>query len=277
MIKINGYEFKKFPNGESNLVRNSDSFNWDYEEKVYLKYEGDEDLFRLLLIKKHLDNCSDFKKVLYISYMPYSRMDRSEGDNCFSLKYVCEFINNLKFDRVYVLEAHSNVTLALLNNVEHVLGTERLLPDTMAKLNFGQDGDYVVFPDYGALNRLKNVNFDDDKLLVANKKRDFETGKIKSLEIIGNPSNKPKRALIIDDLTSYGGTFVQCSKELYKLGFEEVYLQVVHAENVFKDGELFDFVDGIFTTTSIYNPSPSVNFQDGKVYFKKWEEVINEF
>ena len=36
------------------------------------------------------------------------------------IKYFCDIINSLNFKRVWVLDAHSNVSLALLNNVQQM-------------------------------------------------------------------------------------------------------------------------------------------------------------
>lgn len=49
-------------------------------------------------------------------------MDRVKNpDEVFTLKYFCEFINDLKFDVVYVNDPHSDVSMALLNNVKGLL------------------------------------------------------------------------------------------------------------------------------------------------------------
>lgn len=45
-------------------------------------------------------------------------MDRVKNkDEVFTLKYFCEFINSLEFDEVTVVDPHSSVSRALLNNL----------------------------------------------------------------------------------------------------------------------------------------------------------------
>jgi ribose-phosphate pyrophosphokinase len=66
-----------------------------------------------------------------------------------------------------------------------------------------------------------------------------------------------RTAIIVDDLSSYGGTFIKTADRLREEGFVEVILLVAHAENViFKRNDrtgqlLFEHVEKIFTTDSI--------------------------
>ena len=61
-----------------------------------------------------------------------------------------------------------------------------------------------------------------------------------------------KKVAIRDDICSYGGTFVTAAKELRKRGVEEIVLFVSHCENNILKGEVFDYVDRVFTTDSIF-------------------------
>ena len=143
-------------------------------------------------------------------YVPNARYDRTKNSNeIFTLKYFCEFINSLKFDRVYIEDPHSNVTLALLNNT---INTKYI-----ASLQYEIDvPDVVIFPDEGALKRYSNEihsYFESDiKIAYGMKNRDWETGKIKGLELYGDKIEENDYVLIIDDICSYGGTFYFLSK-----------------------------------------------------------------
>ena len=64
-------------------------------------------------------------------------------------------------------------------------------------------------------------------------------------------NKEPFNVIIIDDLSSYGGTFVQASKKLKEIGANKVYLVVAHAEESVYKGELFDHIDKLYTTNSI--------------------------
>lgn len=248
-----------FPNKELNLLEinkaivNGVSKNLNV---ITMKYHDDRDLMALYFIKKHLDKVEPNSKVeLVISYMPYSRMDRAEtAKTPFMLEYVTEFINDLQFDEVSVYEPHSNVTVELLNNVTDLYPNKYLFEEVKQVEKFNDTIDFLVFPDKGARQRYNGL-IDSDNVIVGEKKRDFTSGKITSLELnLAKGSmeiNNDLTAVIVDDLSSYGGTFIGVSKELKKLGFNRVVLLVFHAENSIFKGELFDHVDHVYTTDSI--------------------------
>lgn len=276
MIKINGIEvvFNRFPNGESRMeveglmITNHEGI----ANLVSFKYEDDSDLIKLQFVKKYLDNyVSRARSVLKILYMPYSRMDRTENDSPFTLKYVSDFINSLGFDKVKILEPHSDVTPALINNSKAIYINYKLLNKVKGMVGFDDETDYIVFPDNGASKRYSKM--EEENVLIGHKNRDFKTGEITSLDIIGKNTGGDT-AIIVDDLSSYGGTFLKTAIELRKLGVEKVYLLVAHAENSIFKGELFEHVDKVFTTDSILtdqNNWENKKFESKLHIFKYWE------
>lgn len=250
MIKVNGndVQFEQFPNGETKLVHESIkvySFN-----RILFKYVDDSDLIKLLFVKNYLDRISKRLEVeLTIAYMPYSRMDRSENGSPFTLKFVANFINSLKFTRVIVIEPHSDVTAALLDNVEAHFINFNLIEQVKKLVSFDDKRDSIMFPDVGAAKRYSKMNAQN--ILIGNKKRDFETGRIDSLELTGDLDAVGNKVIIVDDLSSYGGTFVKSAEALKKEGFEHIFLLVAHAENSIFKGKLFDHMEMVFTTDSM--------------------------
>lgn len=252
MIKLNGktVKFDTFPNGETKLIEQSIYVKGTYSRKtIIFKYVNDSDLLKLMFLKRYIDSISMGYLELIVYYMPYSRQDRTENNSPFTLKYATNFINNLNFDKVVVIEPHSDVTPALLNNVEAKYINFDLLPRVMGSVDFDEGNDYIVFPDSGASKRYSKMG--DFNTLVGHKKRDFDTGKITNLDIIGVNNHIGQKALIVDDLSSYGSTFVRTAKELKKMGIKEIYLLVAHAENSIFKGELFENINKVFTTDSI--------------------------
>jgi len=281
MIKVNGkeIEFTKFPNGETNM--NHMSFpiiSFSYETVIDFKYEEDGDLIKLMFVKRYLDTVySNHKNVdLRIWQMMYQRMDRSENSSPFTLKYVSEFINSLGFNRVEIVEPHSNVTPALINNSHSNYINFDLIYKVIEEIYFDREKDYIMFPDNGAANRYKNMKFKN--VLIGHKDRDFVTGEIKKLDLVGDIFNaEGRKVLIVDDLSSYGGTFIHSSKALRAVGFEEVNLLVAHAENSIFKGELFVHIDKVFTTDSMLteqNNWENVIFKERmKIY--SLEDILN--
>lgn len=274
MIKLNGKEviFEKFPNNETRLLH--EDLHIEQPNNVHFKYEDDSDLIKLMLLKNYLDEFQS-ENNLFIYYMPYSRMDRSENNSPFTLKYVSKFINSLSFNKVIVVEPHSNVTPALLNGVESWFVNEDLVEEVIKLEGFDMDLHYIMYPDAGASARYKNFKY--PHVIIGNKKRDFKTGKIQDLQLIGDYKASLNKVLIVDDLSSYGGTFVQASKELRKQGFKEIYLLVAHAENSVFDGELFNHIDKLYTTDSIISKQHYWNNKkfEKQLHIFKLEDLIN--
>lgn len=247
-------EITTFPNGES-LIKSEKFWKKSGETSyIRLKFETNEDLMNLMFIKKHLDE-KGVKTKLSILYMPYSRMDRTEGHTVFTLKYICNFINCLNFNEVEVYEPHSDVTLALLDRAKGINMTAIITKEAMKFLDFNEENeDYLFYPDAGAEKRYsKQISYKN--VLIGMKERDFKTGNINKLEVVGNVPNKPFRVLIVDDLCSKGGTFIMSAKRLKELGASEVSLAVTHCENSIYNGDVLttDLIQRVFTTTSILN------------------------
>lgn len=248
MIKIEGIEIeqKRFPDGTLHAEFPRISFASPY---VYIDwlYENDAELFTLICARNHYAG----KKVrLYMPYVPHARMDRVKNDkDVFTLKYFCQTINSLNFDSVTIHDPHSNVAPALLNNVT-VLTPERDVKDVIQRL---KKEDLVMFyPDDGAMKRYEGML--DLPYAYGIKKRNWETGRIESLEVANGNLIEGKPVLIVDDICSYGGTFARASKVLKRLGASEIYLYVTHCENNILKGDIFkeNIIDKVFTTKSIF-------------------------
>jgi ribose-phosphate pyrophosphokinase len=289
MILLNGkeVEFGKFPNGETNFKTKLSIMEASNEGNVIaFKYEDDSDLIKLMFLKKHLDTLVIVPCDLVIYYMPYSRMDRSEGGSVFTLKYVSQFINEMMFNNVYIVEPHSDVTTALIDNSISLMVTKDLLDSTLNDVQFDLAEDYVVYPDAGAQKRY--AKYFGGNVIVAHKERDFETGHIKKLDLLGVPESvgnivptrKGHKAIIVDDLCSKGGTFMLTANALKEQGFDEIYLVVAHCEeNIFNGDVLKENspIDKVFTTNSIITKDSFVfdkaQYKD-KVEIAEVEELI---
>ena len=236
-------------------------------------YEGDSELFTLICVKRHIDrHFSNQSVVLDMPYIPHARMDRvKNSDDVFTLKYFCEVINSLHFTTVWVRDAHSNVSLALLENV-HDIGVRGYISvaSAMAK------ADALFFPDEGAMKRYSEQS--PMPYAFGMKKRDWATGQILGLDIINAEAVKDKNVLIVDDICSRGGTFYHSAKALKAAGAKSVSLYVTHLEETVTIGDLPDsgLIDHIYTTESIF-PEKLVKRQDaeGKLIWGDWISILH--
>ncbi len=251
MILINGEKFEpvRFPNGE---------IGFEIEDKgidISWSYEGDHEL---VYIKMLADRCSP--SVLDIRYMPYSRMDRVKGDWALTLKSVSNLINDCGFYWVRVAEPHSDVCMALLDNAEAYYPTKIHFDTVMLETGFVKGSDYLIFPDAGAEKRYASW-YDGHRYMVGYKNRNFETGKINSFKLIDQTGRSPmlaeRKAIIIDDLCSYGGTFEATAEAVADgYGILDVTLLVAHLETSVHKGKMIDnpIIKNIYATNSIYHP-----------------------
>ena len=249
MIIINSFPvvIERFPDGTPHLNVSVDSD----AVKIEWFYEKDEEMI-LFYIARHLrEQYAVSDMTLYMPYIPNARMDRvKEKQNVFTLKYFCEFINSMCFDKVIVRDAHSFVSLALINNVVSEPVDENIM--YLIKNLLDADRDIVFYPDEGSFKRYSDVICFPSAFGI--KKRDWNTGKILGLDVHGDLPTQPFDALIVDDISSYGGTFLHSAGKLKEYGADRIYMYVTHCENSVLSGELINsgLFEKIYTTKSIF-------------------------
>ena len=279
MIKVNGVEIKqgRFPDGTLLMKFNPRKKEFLPDNQSYISvewlYENDAELFALICVKRHLDRVRPYATdvILYMPYIPHARMDRVKmNEDVFTLKYFCEVINSLHFKTVVVRDAHSNVALALLENVY-----EANFAPYVYKAIHKSEAEALFFPDEGAMKRYSS-NF-QMPYAFGMKKRDWVTGQILGLDIINAETVKDKNVLIVDDICSKGGTFYHAAKALKAAGAKSVSLYVTHCEETITLGELAasdGLVDHVYTTKSILPERLFWNSADP--YWKEWITVLED-
>ncbi len=221
--------------------------------KIVWIYDNMAELFTLqcLTDKIRTTQYKDLPIILDLPYVPNARMDRVKNpQDVFTLKTFANIINAMKFDKVYVYNIHSTVSMALLDNVEHV-DCEKEIYDIMDICR----PDTLYYPDEGAMKRYSEMKVSKEcPFVFGMKKRDWATGNILGLEVIGDIGLvKDKKILIVDDICSKGGTFKFSTNELKRLGAKEVYLFITHCENVIEIEALKAAgITKVFTTNTIF-------------------------
>ena len=216
---------------------------------VVWHYENDAELFTIGSIREYYMSrpCR-----LYIPYLPHARMDRVKNvEDVFTLKAFARYINALNFSTVYVWDAHSNVGPALIDRCVDV-SAQNYIEEAIKKLSYAKGNLCLFFPDEGAQKRYGTM-FPDYPQAFGIKKRNWETGKIEGYMIVGEEVVKNKEVLIIDDICSYGNTFIKAAEALDKAGASGVNLYITHCEDAISKGDVFKcaIIDNIFTTNSL--------------------------
>ena len=264
MIKIDGKEIVlgKFPDGTPLLKPDIDFSKYvDYKRATLTwHFESNDEMVAVMFLTRHLQRNGILFIDLVMPYIPNARQDRIKSSNdVFTLKYFAEFINELAFDSVTVLDPHSSVSEALFDDII-IENPKEYINKAMASIEeFALTSEncrkhlMVFYPDEGAMKRYSNLIKKEYAFGI--KKRDWETGKIEGLDISGNIDKiNGSTILIVDDICSKGGTFYHSAKKLKELGAKEVYLYVTHCENTILEGELLTsgLIEKVYTTDSIF-------------------------
>lgn len=304
MIYLNGkeVEFINLPNKERRLDLTKDMVTTDIHEDVddvYWKYEDDKSIFELLLLDSAIKSYGA-KYNLYIGYMPYSRMDRTENEGtAFSLDVMTTILtkNLSAVNYLFVLDPHSEVTLKQLNEkskheykqYEYEFASEfeylededdndndnndkevqfySLAKDVFDYTNVDLTSAWIVFPDKGAAKRYNTADYPN--VIICDKVRDFATGKVQTITAhIEKQTFTPEKdapIIIIDDLCSYGGTFVGVIKAIESdLGIksENNWLIVSHAEEAMMLADIPKTFQNVFSTDSIATPNEAISMSN---------------
>lgn len=278
MITIDNVPVKitKFPDGTSKFEHTCLTYARK-EGSVCIKwlYDNDAELFELQCLVDWLREHGVNNISLFMPYVPNARMDRVQNPyEMFTLKTFAKIINDMHFTIVTTIDIHSNVGAALIDNIENIIPVENIseildMPE-MREHKYN-DELLLYFPDEGAMKRYAYIaKCFNLPYVFGMKNRDWATGEIKGLSVLGETDKiKDSHVLIIDDICSKGGTFYHSARELRKLGAKTVRLYVSHLENTVHSGELLNsivdsdpnnmLITDIFTTNSIYREGPDYN------------------
>lgn len=279
MIYLNGKKvnFIDFPNKERRLDLPKEMVN-THVNNVYWKYENDTSIFELLMIDSAIQSY-DERYNLFIGYMPYSRMDRIEKKGtAFSLDIMTTLLTqNLQaVNYLFILDPHSDVTLKQFKQKTtyldfasefYYLNNDSIYSFAKNVINYTElniENAWFVFPDKGAAKRYNAEDYPN--VIVCEKVRDFATGQIQDIKAhIEKQTTTPDEhapIIIIDDLCSYGGTFVGAIKAIEKdlsITSKDNWLIVTHAEEAMTQGKIPKTFQKVFSTDSIATPPKAMS------------------
>lgn len=224
---------------------------------VIARIQDSDTLIELLLVtevvKRYQTRNSQLK--LFIPYFPYARQDRVMNSfEAFSLKVIAKLINDLEYDQVFIVDPHSDVTPALINNVQ-VIDQLEVFTSRFSRLqSFCKEHKPVIIaPDAGAVKKASKIAVQYGlELIVASKLRDTKTGEIlrSTLNLHHEKQLLNKSVLIVDDICDGGRTFVELAKTIKPYLPAEILLYVTHG--IFSKGlDVFSgLISKVYTTDS---------------------------
>jgi ribose-phosphate pyrophosphokinase len=244
-------QFKSFTfsGGEPHIIINP---NFDMSRSITVSHRLNSfnDLGLLCLAVDALHRLEAKLETLIIPYFPSARQDRVmvKGEPL-SVKVYADIINALNFKKVIVFDAHSEVTLAVLNNCE-LITNHKFVEKVVQEIG---NNVILISPDGGALKKIYKVSefLGGIEVIECSKSRDVKTGKLTGFKVYADDL-QGKDCLIVDDICDGGGTFIGLAEELRNKNAGKLYLAISHGifSNGFDDLNCFE---RIFTTDSFKN------------------------
>ena len=184
----------------------------------------------------------------FIPYFPAARQDRlMVAGEPLTVKVYANLLNALKLDKVWVFDAHSEVTPAVVDRCE-VIPNHWFIADVLKQI---QSVKKLVSPDGGALKKIYKVShfLGGMDVVECSKNRDTKTGKLSGFKVFSDDLHG-EDCLIVDDICDGGATFIGLAEALKAKGAGKLYLAVSHG--IFSKGteNLLPIFDKIFTTNS---------------------------
>ena len=254
------YKISKYPDGQQSI--SLDLPDTDFHEKITVSITSRLNSFRdlevIIAANQALREFSYVENVkLNVPYFLGARSDRKfeAGTSNYLKTVICPIINSQNFSRVTVLDPHSDVLEACLNNY-HKHDNHRLVKDALSKIDNrdgAQDRICLVSPDAGAYKKIFDVakKFNIENIITATKVRDIRSGNIIRTEIPTLNQHDDLKYVIIDDICDGGRTFIELAKAIKgSRPIAKVYLVVTHG--IFSAGfeQLNKYFEGIYTTNS---------------------------
>jgi ribose-phosphate pyrophosphokinase len=168
---------------------------------------------------------------------------------------IAPIINSQNFDSVTVLDPHSDVLEACINNFNKInnFNLVKFALTDIDNKNGAQNRICLVSPDAGAYKKIFDVatHFNIDNIITATKVRDIKTGKIIHTEVPDIDKTKDFKYVIVDDICDGGRTFIEIAKAIKEKDENaKIYLIVTHGIFSKSFYELSKLFEKVYSTNS---------------------------
>ena len=185
-----------------------------------------ENLMELLIMIDALKRASAGRITAVIPYYGYARQDRKHiGRVPITAKLVANLIEAAGADRVLTLDLHAGQIQGFFDIPVDNLTIDPIFISYFREEGLADEDTVIVSPDLGAVKRARAIAEGLGLPLAIIEKRRATSDRVQSLNLIGEVR---RRAIIIDDIISTGGTVLEASKLLERAGVEEVHAAFTH-------------------------------------------------
>ena len=256
------FKISRFPDGQQTIDIDPRDRDDNNSVRIDARLNNFKDLELIICANQALRGVG-FKDIhLFTPYFLGARSDRKfqDGGINYLKQVICPIINSQEFSSVLVMDPHSDVLEACLDNFKKV-DNHILVKYALSQIdnkNGAQDRICLVSPDAGAYKKIFDIaaKFQIENIITATKVRDLKTGNIIRTEIPLLEQHKDLKYVIVDDICDGGRTFLELAKVIKtQHPSAEVYLVVTHG--IFTNGllGLSKWIDRIFTTNSFGDAS----------------------
>jgi ribose-phosphate pyrophosphokinase len=266
LLPFSEIQFKQFnfPSGcEPHIKLDPDTVLAGHPAVIACRINSMNDMMVVLLATDALKRLGVNHIELFIPFMPFARQDRvCDKGEPFSIKVLADIINMQGYKQVIMVDAHSDVAPALINN-SVVISNATFVAAVMYGYEVIMDeyNPAIIASDGGAAKKiyktLKEIELYDVEDIECSKVRDLKTGKITTYKVHTEKPLTNRTCYIIDDICDGGATYKLLVKRLKELGAARVVLLITFG--IFSNGldTLFEAgIDKIYTTTLFNDIAP---------------------
>lgn len=201
----------------------------------------DTNLMELYLMVDALQREEARRVIGILPYFGYARQDiQHRSGECVSANVIIRFMEASGFHKIYTYNLHDEATEGVFNIPFKNLSAFPMLADEIHKYLEEQKTPIdtkniaIVSPDQGGIERARkfgNQFFGNDafQLAVTEKRRDLEhKHQSTALDLYGDV--KDKTAIIVDDVTTSGGTLINAAHFCLESGANRVIAAIVHRD-----------------------------------------------
>lgn len=171
----------------------------------------------------------------------YGRQDiQHRPGECVSANVIIRFLESIGFNKIYTFDLHDQATGGVFTvPFVNLTGMTVLVDDIQTYLKensieCNKDNIVIVSPDQGGIERARRFGsmfFGDEDFSIAVSEKQRDKDKVhqsKSLDLYGDV--KGKTAILIDDVTTSGGTMIHAADACMEKGATRVLAAIVHAD-----------------------------------------------
>ncbi len=187
-----------------------------------------DNLIELCLILDALKRASASNITAVIPYFGYSRQERkAEARVPISAKLAASYIEKAGANRVVTMDIHAGATQGFFEIPVDNLFAYPIFAKALSKLKLLTPKTVIVSPDIGGTERARELaEYTGLDLATIEKRRSKETGKVKTLKLIGNVKNK--KTILCDDIVASGKSLIKAAILLKKAGAIEIRAVATH-------------------------------------------------